>query len=371
MRNLIWIGNRLSDINECKNLFSNSVTLYGESTSSNISFDKYRINNNAMNLEVDQFINQTLMKLIEKEDNSKLMFYNPKKVYSLNNLIKKHSICLNDYFLLELLSDKISCHSLFDTVVNFAPYIIMNGKDIRFCNLKKIFPNYQKFVVQYAKSSGGFGTFLLTENDEEICKSLENNHRYLVSAYIENNISFNFHVVIGKSDYLIFPPSIQIIQENQTRLSYRGADFINTANIDKNNAMEIVKTIAEKLKIYGYRGIVGLDMIQECFTKKLYLVELNCRFQGSSFLVNKALKDCNLISLQEINIAAFNGEKLENILPNDFKIDYGSIFYYKKEETKLSIENADFECRELDGLNYYSNSEDFAYLYKDIYIKKP
>ena len=92
MRNLIWIGNRLSDINECKNLFSNSVTLYGESASSNISFDKYRINNNAMNLEVDQFINQTLMKLIEKEDNSKLMFYNPKKVYSLNNLIKKHSI---------------------------------------------------------------------------------------------------------------------------------------------------------------------------------------------------------------------------------------------------------------------------------------
>lgn len=368
MNKILWVGNRLSDIDECKKIFCGSLNLYGTEEKEHKCFNKYRVNNNTVNIEAEKFISQNLDNLLKKDKDLKIMFYNPKKAYAFSETVQRNTLCLNDFFLLESLNDKISCHNILKNATNFAPYITLLGKNINLDFLKKIFGGKQKFVIQSARSSGGFGTFLLCEkNSDEIKKLISENQRYLVSVYIENSITFNIHLIIGKIDFIIFPASVQLIQKNSGRLSFRGSDFINTEQINKFASEKLAKDVIAKIKSLGYRGIVGLDMLQDLITGEQYLVELNCRFQGSSFLLNKALKDRNLISLQELNMKAFNGDKLIGLIPEDFKAYYSAVFYYNNEDNKIEIPNAMLTETVYDGLDFSTDIKDYAYLYKQIY----
>lgn len=368
MNKLYWVGNKLSDIIDCKNVFYGSINLYGESDTKNVCFKEYRCNNNASNPQVNEFIETELLKLIQ-QNNVKFMFYNPKKAFNLSPKIREKTICLNDLFLLEALNDKISCHDILKKYADFPPYFSVIGNVIRYKDVKRIFPNSKRFVVQNSKSSGGFETFILTDsNEKELIKEINPTRRYLVSTYIENNISYNYHIIIGDYDYIIFPPSMQLLAYDHQRISYIGADFINCQKNCFIETEQILKKIILILRKYGYRGIIGADFIKDQFTNKVFLVELNCRFQGSSFLINKSLKDLNLPSLQEINIMSFNHLELSKIIPSDFKVNYSSIIHYQNKSSNLCIENARLYDQETDGLDTYKQINESAYLYKDIFV---
>ena len=369
MKNLIWVGNKLSDIADCFQLFNKSINLYGKTNQDSICFQKFRCNNNIENPEVDSFIRETLLDEISK-NNTKIMFYNPRKAYKFGGEIERNTICLNDCFILELLSDKITCHEFLRNEVNFAPFITLYGKYVSFNYLKKIFPSFNKFVIQSSKGSGGFETFVLTQENELRLEQLINaNIRYLISGYIENNVSFNVHVIIGDSDYIIFPSSKQLIQLYNSQLIYRGADFINMDFLNNFNTSEILSAAIIKLQKLGYRGIIGFDMILDWKTSCIYLAEINSRFQGSSFILNKELKQKNLPTLQELNMLAFEHVALKDLIPFDLSIPYSSVMYYQDIDTPLSIDNSTLVTRDDDNLKDYAIRERYSYAYKKIYIK--
>ena len=57
------------------------------------------------------------------------------------------------------------------------------------------------------------------------------------------------------------------------------------------------------MRLSGYRGVCGIDfMLTE---KALYFLEINARFQASSFLLNRLLCKKDLPSLHKLNQMAF------------------------------------------------------------------
>lgn len=85
-------------------------------------------------------------------------------------------------------------------------------------------------------------------------------------------------------------------------------------------------------------------------------------------MINRVLKENHLPSIQELNYAAFNRESIRGIIPSSFSVNYASIFYYQGEQNILFIENAKKLEQLDDGLSSYKHIQDFAYLYKDIYV---
>ena len=147
MKNIIWVGNRLSDIEDCYDIFNGSINLYGTNTLKDVCFTTYRANNNNIsNPEIDRFIEDNLNKFLAENPNNRFMFYTPKKTYALNKKIQNNTLCLNDYFFLEVLNDNRSCHNLFNDIVKFAPHVSLLGQDIKYANLKLLFPQSNQYV---------------------------------------------------------------------------------------------------------------------------------------------------------------------------------------------------------------------------------
>ncbi len=108
----------------------------------------------------------------------------------------------------------------------------------------------------------------------------------------------------------VFPISQQLLSYDNNKIAYRGNKYLDnndTLAIQvKNKAMDVGKRLME----IHYRGICGLDFI---FTKNsILLIEINPRYQGSSYLLNAVLKMHNLPSLFELNSICFAGNGISN-----------------------------------------------------------
>ena len=83
-------------------------------------------------------------------------------------------------------------------------------------------------------------------------------------------------------------------------------------------ALKIGKLIQEK----GYRGVMGIDSI--CYDKEVYFMEINPRFQNSSIVLNKALYEQNLPSLQELHYNCFYNKPISL---RSFDVNYSSYIF--------------------------------------------
>ena len=364
---VVWVGNKFSDIKYCNDYFLCSINLYGPNTQSTFSYANKRLSNSLKIAEADQYINYIAHQILLEHPDVEFMFYNPAKVYFLDSEIEKHTVCLNNKLLLKMLNNKSICHDLFSDIVNFAPYVNLLGQDIYLDNLKNIFNN-DTFIVQNPDSAGGLGTFLVSIDEYDQSFRFKPNERFLISSYIHNNISFNVHILISADGYIIFPPSKQILSiTNEGKFVYRGSDFINTNDINLVDLNKVLHKIVKRLKNYNYLGIIGLDFIQDS-NGKIYFVEFNCRFQASSFLLNMALRDYNLPSLQELNYQAFSS--LKNLQINeDFKVNYASTIFYEGADSEITVPNSKLLSIEDDSLQDYETLEKCSYLYKKVFTK--
>ena len=157
-------------------------------------------------------------------------------------------------------------------------------------------------------------------------------------------------------------------------LIFRGSDYIEAQKIPKliiNNLYNCTKKIGNKLGKMNYRGICGLDFIVQ--NNKLYFIEINPRFQGSSFLINRTLFENNLPSLYELNEMAFSNEpiKIEKKKLENLNINYS---YYKIKYSKnIAVEyfNKLCNCKDIDkyfmdGLNIQNNIQLRGYMFRFI-----
>ncbi len=250
----------------------------------------------------------------------------------LSEIIVCHMVCLNsNEYLMKVLDSKEGfrkfCKS-HEIPTTESIIIKENGEN---CSLN-VFRNYircDKFVVQKNHSSGGFGTYLY-ENPKPFDEEVKNNPNYnysinkdstdegldkrtinqriasdlkgctsgdlIISKYRDPSISLNIHCLISEREILYSPGSVQIILNTNGRLMYSGADFIAFEQYKKEkpgdveNIMQYVSWICGSLRGYGYRGIIGFDIIVS-EEYRIEFVEANNRFQASTCLLNKRMRN--------------------------------------------------------------------------------
>lgn len=386
MNKYIWIGPRESDIIYTKDFFSASITLYGNNENNNESFSstqKSRINHNHITDEQTNFMNSKELDFLDKFDNVKFMSYNPFLLNSCDIRVQKNAICYNEHSVLEFLNSKVNFRNMSKDICLTLSSQIVKGYQCSFGYFQKLYPNFEKFVVQADIASGGYGTLLLDrKNEQNILSLLNKDDVYLVSPYYENNIPVNIHAVIYEDDVLVFPASIQIMIEDNSRLLYRGADYIAYANEVKSSVkdkfIENTVKLCGEIKKLGYRGVLGIDAI--IVDDNIYMLEINNRFQASTIALNKALSELNFKTIPELNFEAFTKNRssvLQSELDN-ITVNY-SCFTYIKEDNNIYKTHTD---KLLDGfkksryvsavlLDGYSKTdcdiEDEAYLFRVIF----
>ncbi len=328
---IIAIGPREQDFEFTNNFFSETLTLYGSNKNGNTSFchaNKVRINHNIHSTAQKEFIINEALKRIEINPNVKFMSYDPNLAFECGPEILKHTVCLNKKDLMDKLNNKIIFRKWAKSFSNVFPSRLISGENCSFSQLSEYFGYNNSFVIQSDISSGGEGTKIINKfNSNDILKTLNQETEYLVSPYIKNNIPVNIHVIIY-SDYIMLTPiSVQIITKLANKLLYRGADFIAVEQIKKstldkfkNDVISICKTLQRE----GYRGVAGIDGMLVNDTS--YIMEVNNRFQGSTPLLNRALHEHGLPSMDELNFEAFSLDK-PSVDISHLKISYSCYTY--------------------------------------------
>lgn len=307
----IWIGRTESDLLTYPSKhFDYSITYYGSNSFPNFSYcSSYRSNAN-YNLDYSKFVLSVLAKLSPSKD-FLLFFYSNStadKLLSVAPDLKQHIAAYNPQHLTQWCNNKFYTRFWLSNVVNVPAFALLSKAECSYQLLQKRFPGHYDFVIQKAHSAGGSGTYKMTHaNSQRILARLSQYEPYLVSPYYHDSISACCHIIIGKGSSLFFPIGLQRISTESDNLSYLGTIFgqeVPTCIANNSVVKEFIHTIAFCLAQNGYRGICGFDFL---FADGMpYLVEINPRYMGSSFMVNKALYDSELPSLFELNELAFS-----------------------------------------------------------------
>lgn len=310
MKQLFWVGIKESEIRTCKHLFTGSVTYSGSGKNGNKSFVSdcsCILNYNQDSLKLDRFIENTLLELIQKDPNVKFMFYTPYYAYCLNEKIKEHTVCLNSRSVLQLLRDKLKVRLW---ISNFSPVlkvVAVSKTDCAMNYFENLFPGCEDFILQGCTGSGGNDTYIVnTFTFKDVYDQLLPHEIYMLSPYLKSSYSINVHILINNS-YHLLPASLQIVQKEENRLIYHGADFIEYRNVPS-NIKEKILLYCQKISLHlidiGYKGVLGIDFI--ITGSQVYFSEINPRFQSSSSIINTAFAKKNICSLQEMVLHIFD-----------------------------------------------------------------
>lgn len=365
--NLYWVGPRLSDIRGLEYLFKGAVIIFGDKLNgddfySNAfcnSFDiRINHNDNKYNNYIGNHFEKEFDIIIKRDVNASFLWYKGTPSLNCSEEVRKRSVYFNSNYLDQLLSDKLKCRLLISNFVPAAGTKLMFGIDCDINNLKKLFPNYDEFILQEPiGSSGGFSTHILTEkNEKEILDKLMSKD-LLVTPFYRKNIPINHHIVVYSNDVLVFPPSVQLIERIDDKLQYCGGDFICAQELDKrlqNKIFDQGKKIGTILQKLGYRGVLGIDYIILPDGEVLFL-EINTRFQSSTLALNQALSDNNLPSIQEYHIESFYKDT-PTILNKIKNVNYSIVSYlFSENNNALFLRDKILKSKEKCTIEYISD----------------
>ena len=309
MKGYIWVGHREAELFKTNHFFCGSVTTWGNNENGNISYCKKYRTREVDNVTRNRFFAAELEKLLENNE-YKIMFYSSSLAYGLmkiNPKLEKNFICINSKPMLSLLNNKITTRVWMSNHLPVIKFVLLSGRDCNYKQIKEFFPNYNSFIIQESNSSGGLGTFLINkDNSPYVIEGLKEDELYLASYYASPSFSINTHILITDNNIIVFPSSVQIIEEYGYNLIYSGADFVNFKYVENEVQKKIYnysKKIGTLLKGIGYKGICGIDYL--IYGKEVYFIEINPRFQASSILLNAALDEAGLPCLQMLHCNAF------------------------------------------------------------------
>ena len=326
-----------------------------------------------------EFVSRCAEEIIRRDPDSRFMLYAPGEAVCYGPEVYERSVCQNPASLLELLDDKFRARQWLSEYVPILPYKMQRGELLSYNSMTHDFPNADRFVVQASFSCGGSGTWLVSkENHRQVLSRLDPEGLYAVSPYQENSISPNIHLVIYPEEVLLFPASIQLVKAGPDGFSYQGADFplyhSLTANLDQHLRAQ-AQTIGDVLRKAGYLGVCGIDFLISGDT--IYLMEVNPRFQSSTFLLNRALHEAGCQeSLQSMHFSAFQesrpGKASGAFLPLTVS---SSCFHYEYQPERRAELHAVWELLKRgagascidDGLDWSMTLEPHTYLYKAVF----
>lgn len=373
MATKIWVGKRESDILTYQ-YFDVSITFWGSNLNSNHAFcTSNRIKCN-YGKDFTEYVLKLLVKYISSDKNTKIHFYNnifAYKLMSLEPVLKKHIVNINSKHVLDLTRHKTLSRVWLQNTTDVPNFVCLSKTECHYKQLLNRYPSYNKFVIQKNISGGGDGTYLIDEhNCETIISNLVANDVYLVSPYYSPSISLSCHLLIDNKNVVVFPVSKQLLSYDDNRIAYCGNKYLNNSD---SLVLEVKKRaidIGNRLLKIDFRGICGLDFI---FTNNnILFIEINPRYQGSSYLINAVLKENKMPSLFELNSICFDEKYINNDIIsriNGLQISMESYVYFYK--TGLANHKKKYPANVsifYDGLNNADRFEEGVYLCR--YFKK-
>lgn len=330
MKKLVWIGIRESDTKSVRHLFSGSITLFGSGENGNISLEKEthnRINHNTDFIGVDAFYISAMQYFLNEDEETEFLQYDSLDGISFPKNLQERIICKNNSDLIDFLNSKFETKEWLKEYCDELPYKIISPNPYNINKLQQT-SNNTAFVCQKNYSCGGNGTFLLGSN--EFYDNIKNDDLILVSEYKKHSFSVNLHVVLYKNEFLIFPPSVQIIDTTNGKFIYIGSDYSVFKSISfkyREMIIDATKKVCVAIQNKGYLGVAGIDFL--IADNKCYFMEINPRFQASTALLNQFLLNNNYPTLQEYHIDAFENDYSSYKLPP--KYAEGSLLFYHYE----------------------------------------
>ena len=312
---LIYVGPKQTTI-ENNNFFDYSITLFGNSSNTNTSYETFltfEYWNPDNHIKEITLYNRELSKINEPAE---IIGHDPLLIAQCNLPQCTKQVCLNDVNLLRTLNDKFQTRKLLKDIVPMLKYYMLKGADFKYNDFNKI---AQELVIQLPIGSGGSKTFFCNpSNYKQVEKILLNDKLYSVSAYKKDNIPYNIHCLIGKKQIEILPPSQQEL-EIIDKIEYIGSNYdINIPIEVKEKIINYSYNICQKLQSLGYLGVLGIDYIYA--NKELYFIEINPRFQGSTKQIDKLLVESNLPSIFEYNYNLFLGYNMPSTKQMNFSL---------------------------------------------------
>lgn len=373
-----YIGIRESDTAYSGRFFSKAIAPF--SSRNNTDSFCFRPNQNLNGSKMLAFCKELATNTLAL-DTLHFVFYNQATAYYYPNEILSRSVCLNSQDILLFLNNKLTLRDWLSVrKVPVIPYKTMQGNEIQYTTLTQIFRGYSSFVIQSCHGGGGIGTYLATENSfceiESILLPLQT---YIVSPYYANTVSANTHLFISDKQTVLSPGSIQIIELHKNQLCYRGGDFPTFRKLPSDVREEIKRLsfeISTLLRGMGYRGIAGVDFIIDD-QKKVYISEINPRFQASSLLIDRFLQEkkraeTEAASTFELNEMAFQGTMITTLCFEDI-INYSCYYYYHDDGlTNYFKKKFNIYCQEgivfSDGIEgSWEALDENSYLYRAIF----
>ena len=361
----IYSGLRVSDIEYDENYFVEDICIFGKTIET--SYSEYRANQNYHKSDFTEYFSNRF-----KENNKKykkkynIILYNQQNAYEFAPNIKEHVICYNEEEILKKLNDKIYMKELLKSNnIPIIEYTVFSENELSLNNIRKVIDNGQ-FVIQRNHGGGGIGTYILDDNTFTKHKNDLYSGRFVVSKYLPNSVSVNTHVFVSDTVNLVTPGSIQIIEQYDDQLVYRGADFISYRDIPYNTREEIRKmsiNICNMLRENGYLGVAGLDFIIDS-KNNVFCTEINPRFQASSVIISKYLRDIKNTKLNATSQKADNTKFKIRTWFNNVKIYFGDCYNQIEEDTSIyEINKHAFEGFIKSGLSYYDDIDYSCYYY--------
>lgn len=379
---LYWIGIRSSELQDIPGFFAGSVTMFGPGQDGNRSFERrrqMRHDYNQESAEWVEFVERSAEEILQQTPNGRFMIYSPEEAECYGQAVAQRAVCQNPQPLLDLLEDKFQTRQWLSDYVPILPYRIQPGETLSYAAMLRHFPGFKRFVIQASFSCGGSGTWLVTEdNHTQILSRLDPEAPYAVSAYQENSVSPNIHLVIYDQEVLLLPPSIQLVEAGEDGFCYRGADFPMYRSLPGQLDVclkRYAQKIGDVLRRAGYRGVCGVDFLIADDT--IYLMEVNPRFQSSTFLLNRALREAGYeCSLQSLQLDAFEAPAPDDRFRglSSLAVPYSCYHYEYQPGRKADLRYVwnllkhmpDAGCID-DGLDWAIQLEPHTYLYKGVF----
>ena len=295
-----------------ESFFSGSITLYPTGEKGNIYYSNILVSNTESNIflkEYKNFIYKKAMEIQNLNPTAKFICFNDKIKKICASIPELNIITDDNQKVTEFLNDKFKIRNY---IKNYVPILTYNYFDFENFNYNYISNKVKsdRFVIQESIGAGGNNTYLVN-NQNDISSIAKNNNTFCVSKYIEN-IPLNITMIISSYDIAYLPISVQLIKVIENKFKYVGGDFAYLQNM-QNNIIEKIhkysKIIGNKIQKMGYRGVLGIDYI---LTKdnEIYFMEINPRFQSSSFLLSINLEQELMPNIAKLHYLAITNQKI-------------------------------------------------------------
>lgn len=287
--------------------FDGYITAYPLGEEGNISyFDRVDKTQKLSQYDFGEWAKGIMLEILKKNPDARFTFFNKKMAEICGFLAPENIEGHNSWELLSFLNNKFKIRQHLSSKIKMLDYLYLRGDELDYLKLMKSFGS-SKFVIQSPTGQGGLTTHSIESEKDFISLQLSSEEEYSVSAY-EDNLPINSTLMIAKNNCFSLPTSVQLIKNNGNFI-YSGGDFVMPKSfipIVQEQIDTYNNIIGKELQSLGYRGICGVDYII-CQDGTVKFMEINPRYQGSSFLLSLAMERAKT-SIARLNAECFESD---------------------------------------------------------------